>query len=498
MMKNDANTIFYRDFLSYKKFLSNLFPKKFITLSNEKEIHIVVAPWMGTAVPWYSITIGLLLSKNNYNVKFVLDDLPFGQSTIFFDFQKRLIRMILKRVSVKLGLEWTILSSYSIKNIPLNLELVNKVAELNSIHFTKGELNKEKRIAYQERIKPQLSKAQQHYKAYIDNKSPSKFLLPGGIWGNSGILLQLCNENNIKAATYDSGDELVLFCHNGVASQLKDIPSVFNKIWSVELERDFAKKSGQQYLINRMQGLDGGFSFFNQNSVAISDSDFYLLLLNSVWDSAALGLHTVYTSYFDWVINSINWVLDHTTSKIVIRKHPAERIASLDNTDNYKLRIAELYEENPRVIFIDSSEDISSYELIKRSKCVLGFSSTAIVESVAFGIPSIIVSSAYYANLGVSYSACNNEQYYNYLFAASENRLDVSEEMKEKAYVINHITQRCNWVKTQFTPQPKNYQTWVKYNSIEPFESDLVIQSIIQDIPTSYLKHKIYFASENS
>jgi len=494
-MNNNAYTRFYRDFLCYKKFLSEIFPRDSLVSIGEKKIHIVISPWMGTAVPWYSITIGLLLSKKNYNVRFILDDLPFGQSVSFFVFQKRLIGMILYRINLNFGIKWSALSDYPSEDIPINDDLVNKIGQLNSIHFTKGELNREKRAAYEEKIKPQLVDAQKLYKACIDVESPKKFLLPGGIWGNSGILMQLCKESDIEVATYDSGDELVLFSHNGVASQLNDIPSVFHKIWSNKEERNFARDSGKDFLINRMNGLDGEFSFFNENSLTISEDGFYLMLLNSVWDSAALGLHTVYTSYFEWVISSINWVLDNTTSKIVIRKHPAERLPSLDNTDNYLYRIENLYKNTSRVIFIDSSQDISSYQLIKRAKCVLGFSSTAIVEAVALGVPSIITSSAYYADLGVAYTAYSEAQYHHYLREAANKRLYVSDEMQTRACVINHITQRCNWVKTKFTPQPQNFQVWVRYKSIEPLESDLVMQALVENTPTSYLKHKLFFTT---
>lgn len=495
-MLNNAHTNFYQDFLSYKKYLSKLYPCD-LSLSNSKnKIHIVISPWMGTAVPWYSITIGLLLTKKRMKVRFILDDLPFGQSPSFFDFQKRLISMILHRVNKKSGIDWSNLSSYASSNITSNTNAVCKIAKLNSIHFTKGELNIEQRVTYEEKILPQLIEAQKFYKAYIDAELPEKFILPGGIWGNSGILMQLCQEHTIQAATYDSGNELVLFSHNGVASQLKDIPSVFHRIWLIQEERDFAYYSGKDFLMKRMKGLDDAFSFFNEKSLTIAETDFYLIVLNSVWDSATLGLHTVYQSYFEWVISSVNWIIENTNSNIVIRKHPAERLASLDNTDNYRDRIKDIYKDNFRVILIDSSQDISSYQLIKRAKCVLGFSSTVIVEAVALGVPSIITSSTYYSDLGITYTANSEVQYYDYLMAADNKKLHVSEEMKQRAYVINHITQRCNWIKTQFTPQPQNFQNWVSYKSIETLESDLVIQAIVENEPTSYLKHKLFFSSK--
>ena len=100
-----------------------------------------------------------------------------------------------------------------------------------------------------------------------------------------------------------------------------------------------------------------------------------------------MGIHTVYESMLDWILDSIDWVLNNTDKTILIRQHPAERGKQIDNTDTYKEKIESKFGINKRIIFIEARQDVNSYDLIENALCVLGFSSTIIVESVMHGKP---------------------------------------------------------------------------------------------------------------
>ncbi|HSX54899.1 MAG TPA: hypothetical protein VLG14_06350, partial [Sphingomonas sp.] len=39
---------------------------------------VVISPWLGTPVPWYSLAVGLLLAGDGAKVTFVVDDQRFG------------------------------------------------------------------------------------------------------------------------------------------------------------------------------------------------------------------------------------------------------------------------------------------------------------------------------------------------------------------------------------------------------------------------------------
>jgi len=283
----------------------------------------------------------------------------------------------------------------------------------------------------------------------------------------------------------------MIFSTSGVAAQLNDITLVFSEIFSDIKSKKFAISQGYDQLKRREGGGDV-VSFFNPNTIANinSGNQYYLILLNLVWDSAALGIHSVYSSSIEWILDTIRWVLENTNKTIVIRQHPVEREKHIKVSDNYKCKIIEVFGCNNRVIFVEAKSDISTYELIKKAGCIVGFSSTAAVESVALGKPAIIVSSAYYASLGIVYSAKNKKQYYDYLMKADNNKLIVTKDMRERAYICNYLTQTCNWIDTQFTPFRSDFSDWSKMD-LESLINDNPIAELIElEIPTSIKKHQ--------
>lgn len=492
MIKKIKNTIgknsrFFLDYLRFKKFLE----KEKIEFNNsvdENRICILALPWMGTAVPWYAITLALALNKRGKNIFILLDDVPFGDDEFFHKIQSSLILKVLKKIKI----EYKVLSSYnSSKNI--DKDLINKLAKLNSLHYTRGETDFEKRTQYEEVISQQLSNIYSKQEEFFSKESFHQIVLPGGIWGESGISSFLAKKNDVQLTTYDSGESTLLLSIFGVAAQLKDIPYSFNKLLENENEKNFAIKMGQVQLEKRRTGKDMYNHFSTDNNLNKIPNEYYLLLLNSVWDSAALGLHTVYESMIDWILDSISWVIENTDKTIVIRQHPAERVAIINNTDSYEKKIFDKFGVTERIIFIEAKNDVNTYDLIENSSCVLGFSSTSIVESVALGKPAIIVSSTYYANFGIVYNSNNKEEYYDYLQKASKNELNVTQEMKDKAYISNYITQSCNWYKTMFTPNPYDFRKWNKDNFTNITENDLAIEAIVKNIPVSLLQHERSF-----
>lgn len=455
---------------------------------HEQKICVVVQPWNGTAVPFYATTLALLLQKNNtYSVLILFDDLVFGNNELFFNIQKICINLTLRKVK---NIDIQKLSDFSNKIEKIDEITIEKIASLNSIHFTRGETLVEKRQSYHKKIKPQLEQSYRALSNYFHHNSISKIIVPGGIWGSSGITAHLAKKNNITVMSYDSGEGLLLFSTDGVAAQLTDIPKAFKYIIEHKNEKKFAIQHGMEKLRQRRAGHDMYNHFSQETSENAFSSNGYLMLLNSVWDSAALGLHTVYGSMLDWILDSISFIITYTDRPIIIRQHPAEKENHINSTDNYFERIRQEFGENKRVIFIKAEESINTYDAIENSLCVLGFSSTSVVESVALGKPAIIVSNVYYANFGIAYQATSKEAYYEFLRQADNNKLIVTNDMIEKAYISNYLSQSCNWIKTEFTPNNNDYHKWLNKKTNELQEHLLIKNAVITDNPISLLIHQ--------
>lgn len=477
------NSRFVLDYLRFKSFLEKETIKSYDSV-DESTICILALPWMGTAVPWYAITQALLLNKKGKKVFILFDDMPFGDDVLFHKIQSIFILKILKRLPIK----FVKLSDYS--SLKSNTDELKDLIKLNSLHYTRGETNYELRKLYENKIKTQLKNTYLKIEDFYEKENFSQILLPGGIWGSSGIFTLFANKKDIQLSTYDSGEGLLLLSIFGIAAQLRDIPYSFSKLLENQDNKVFAISKGQEQLQKRREGNDTHSHFINATNISEFGNDYYLMLLNSVWDSAALGLHTVYESMFEWIIDSIDWVLNNTEKTIIIRQHPAERVDVINNTDSYEKQIENIFGENKRVIFIEAKKDINTYDLIENSSCVLGFSSTSIVESVALDKPAIIVSNTYYAGFGIVYNSNTKEEYYGFLEKASKNELEVTQEMQNRAYISNYITQSCNWYKTEFTPNRNDFLNWSNQSLEELEQNYLPLHAISQSIPISLLQHQ--------
>ena len=47
---------------------------------------IIITPWQGTSVPWFTLAVGLLLAKEGNDTVFVLDGFPFGDRALRYKF----------------------------------------------------------------------------------------------------------------------------------------------------------------------------------------------------------------------------------------------------------------------------------------------------------------------------------------------------------------------------------------------------------------------------
>lgn len=481
---------FFFTYIQFKKFLKRNQITKQKTSNTDELICVVIQPWMGTAVPWYGYTLALSLIEHNKSICILIDDLMFSKNELFVYIQIFFIKRITNRLQ---GIDIILMSNFNSNNTKIDYSIVNKIVNLNSIHYTKGETNTNARDAYKKIILPQYENIYRHYHNFFSNKAIKKIIIPGGFYSSSYIAVTLSKSRDIQVITYDADENYLLFSINGIAAHLSDFYITFNAILNSSDDKLFAIQKGAEKINERRNNKDLMYQVFNQNVIfdleSIGDG-YCLMLLNSVWDATTLDMHIVYKNMIDWIIESIKWILNNTNKTIVIRQHPAERHKLAKGNDNYQQLLYDEFGFEPRIVLIIPEDDINTYTLIEKSSFILGFCSTSIVESIALGKPAIIVSNTYYSNCGIVYSAQNKNEYYSLLQQASNHELKVTQEMIERACISNYITQSCNWYKTEFTPHPNNFNNWSQKKMDEFTKNYLPLKAIIDNIPVSYLKHK--------
>lgn len=456
---------------------------------------IVITPWLGTSVPWFALGIGLFLSRFGQKVTFIIDDYPFGNNLFRYSFVIRCLKSVLKLLA---STHPVIFLSQMKSNEDLTIEMrteVSRLATLNAVWEFRGEMmdvGRQRLINLYER---QLSEAYPAIKAFTTRNIFDLLFIPGGVWGTSGLWATCAQRSGARIGSFDSGGYgTAMLAVDGIACQLQDIPKAFNLLKqgdSAKRSLRFVMREAQAEMDRRRAGVDPFISQINGGSSGDSRYDGAILIaLNSSWDSAALGLHTIFKNNSDWIISTVRYLLENTDAPVIVRQHPAERLAIAQTSDDYELLLMQNFSKNPRLHFIAAADKINSYQLMARVKALVVYTSTIGIEAAASCKPVITPSNSYYSGLGFVYKATSLEEYQHFLRGAISGSLRVDEAQREDALICYYLTQCCNWVFSPFNPA--DYAEW-SLRSFDYWYEDKnvlkMIKALIQNMPISYLNH---------
>ena len=456
---------------------------------------VLVTPWLGTSVPWFSIAIGLLVAREGQNVTFILDDSAFGKNRLRFRFVLFCLRLVLARVARRH--EVLVLSEVNTPNSPVaqDLEFVSKLAQLNTTWEFRGEADAKGRTEFFEVCVQQLKDAYAPIRAVLNDCDFELLFIPGGVWGTTGIWASCARDTNTRIGSFDSGGYgTAMLAVDGIACQLQDIPRAFTLI-NNEPDSEKSLAVARKEALNEMKRRRAGIDTFMSQIAGCEEIDnrydgAIILALNSSWDSAALGLHTIFEDNTTWIVETVRFLLENTTAQVVVRQHPAERLEIARTTDDYELLLKHNFGTHSRLKFIAAHEKINSYDLLMRASALVAYTSTIGIEAAANLIPVITPSQSYYADLGFVFKATEIDQYKMLLIKASEKELSVTPDQKDNALTCYYLTQCCNWVFSSFNPS--DFKEWSR-RSLDALSMDAevhkMVRSLVNNEPIAYLNH---------
>lgn len=460
---------------------------------------VVVTPWLGTAVPWFSLVCGLFLRARGCNVTFIVDDIPFGGHLFRFRVVVYCLRSVLRVASAR----YDILSLRDfIGLLPVERsarQAISSLAELNAVWALRGEMSQVGRQRTVAEAARQLSASYSAIEIVLRDGKYDVISVPGGVWGSSGIWVKHARAAGVRIATFDSGGYgTLMLAANGVACQLGDIPAAFSmlkttvKMWEVHA---FIVESARAEIERRRAGVD---KFASQIPGIIRAetraSGAVLIALNSSWDSAALGLHAVFENSMQWVVESVKYVLENSSVPVIVRQHPAERLEIARTSDDYRRLLNDSFGSHPRLRFIAAEDPVNSYDLLDEVAVVLVYTSTIGIEAAAHGKVVITPSFSYYSDLGFVWKATDRSRYRKCLSEALAGLLVVSPSMRDDAIYCYYLTQCCNWVFSPFNPE--GFEEWSRFDLSELGQHEKVemtMQALEGNIPVAYLNHLAQF-----
>ena len=109
---------------------------------------------------------------------------------------------------------------------------------------------------------------------------------------------------------------------------------------------------------------------------------------NVIFDTSQVHANTVFPHMFAWLEEVLGIIRAHPETLFVIRAHPDEMRTTKASRESVRdWVISHQVDLEPNVIFIDSNEFISSYDLILRSKFVMIYNSSIGLEAAILGTP---------------------------------------------------------------------------------------------------------------
>ena len=456
---------------------------------------VVVMPWFATAVPWFSIACGVFLASVGARVTFVVDTIVFGDNA----FRSRVMLGCIRRVLAALSGQFEVLEiNGSALKKPLDAgqrASVARFAKLNAVWAMRGEMLDQGRSKYTERSLRQLELSARAIHELFEHHSFDCVLVPGGVYGSTGVWAEIARANCFRLASFDSGGRgIVMLAANGIACQLQDIPRAYELLKAdvkTQEERLFVQNTALAELDRRHAGID---RFSSQvRDAGDLDSRFdgaVLFALNSPWDSAALGRHEIFDSSAQWIVESVRYLLERTSARIVVRQHPAERFESGRSSDDYAKLLRENFGDDRRLIFIAAGDPVNSYDLLERVSVVVVYTSTIGIEAALKGKVVITPSSSYYSGLGFVWCAVALDRYQKLLTDAVAGRCVVSQQMRDDALFCYYLTQCCNWVSSPFCPEGFNDWIRIPFEELKKHEQlKATIGALRDNIPISFLMH---------
>jgi hypothetical protein len=443
---------------AFLKFVRGVRPRDFPACrEGTRPAAFLIAPWMQTAVPWYSIALALLYRLRGLPVEFVFADTSApgeraGQAPLIERVMAVLERWLpVSRLSAQPSAELSEADEAQIANL----------TELNAISYLLrgGQVDEEVRSAFRTSLAENL---RQLHPLFTGDRF-DHWVVPGGIYGVSGLAVYRAEQNHCRVATYDSGPGSLALGVRGVAAFCADITAMFQPEYAdyVEAHRAQAVAMAQKEFELRRAARDRyGYSAHAYEEGREPEACDVLFPMNIFDDAAGLGGHRFFASPMDWMRETVGFILAHTSATIVLREHPGARLVAWRDDSGGKLLAA--FPNEPRLRFISCTEKASTYQFLEPAKLVLPYSSSVGVEAAILGKQVIMESEAYYARLPFVQQAASRDDYFARILAALRDPQPLPQALREQALLCYFYGQVASYVDCDFTPQTVDFEKWVR------------------------------------
>ncbi len=464
-------------------------------------VGLVVVPWVSTPVPWYAIMLAIGLARRERRVILFWDDTGFPEPRL--KEQSQAVAEVLAYTGRFLPVV-RLTEAQDAPARPTDEQLIGSLTDQNLLWRVRGAPPSERTARDQqlaERMRASLARSLPRIRSALARADLDCLVVPGGIYGTSGLFLAAAREQGCRVATFDVDRHTAQICVSGIAAQHADVPRAFAALWnSGEEARAQAMTVARAEFTRRTESVDRyGFQMVpargdgNGNGDGDGDEVAAVIPMNVEWDSAALGRHVNFTDTIDWITSTVTTILEEDCGTVIVRQHPSERRPQQRSRLDIASILQDRFGGDPRLRFVAADDPANTYDLLRNARLVLPFVSTIGIEAAAMGMPVLVAGDCFYDDLGFVWSAGSRDEYFYLLRRGLRGELPPLAHQSDRAWICYYLAAVQNRIWTDFNTHPDDFWTWCRRapDSLfaEPETAD-ILEAIDRDIPVSLLRHQ--------
>ncbi len=248
----------------------------------------------------------------------------------------------------------------------------------------------------------------QQFSTMIDRLNPQAVVVFNGMFYPEAAARQACLDKKVRVITHEVGIQpLTAFFTDGEATAYPlEIPADF------ELN-DAMNNRLDDYMGKRFKGnfTMAGIKFWPQieqlDETLMQKMTSYKKIIpvftNVIFDTSQVHANTIFPTMFDWLNVVHQAAREHPEILFILRAHPDEGRKGKESRES----VANWVEQSSidlltNVVFIDTDEMVSSYELIQRSHFVMVYNSTIGLEAILLGKNVLTAAKARYTQIPIT------------------------------------------------------------------------------------------------
>ena len=257
----------------------------------------------------------------------------------------------------------------------------------------------------------------QQFGALLDETKPQKVVVFNGMFYPEAAARWAAQNRGIAVITHEVGlRPFTGYFTNGEATAYPiDIPAGL-ELSAVQNQRLDA------YLEQRFQGnfSMAGVRFWPEMKClspefldkAAGFKQVVPVFTNVIFDTSQGHANVIYPHMFAWLDAVLEIIRSHPETFFVIRAHPDESRPGKESLESVAMWVRHKEVERlPNVLFVNSGQFFSSYELIQRSKFVMVYNSTIGLEAAVLGMPVLCAGKARFTQLATVFFPASAAQY---------------------------------------------------------------------------------------